>query len=853
MVRILQQPLFSILTVKKFNFSEYNTQTKVVWFALVILSAAAFLYASFGLLSFNASQIAFLTVTALVFFVLSQMQIKIPNTRLTFWFREQGVFLAAIWFGVPGAVILALVTTLASWHFFKTNKKSRIFVLASNIFSVFTAANVFYFTLNLFEFNEIYVGEHPISMPYLIFASAIMCIVYYLVNCSLISGFFSLTTEYTLFESVKHDLKLRFASYLGGIILAFLTYLCLADFGISFGLVFVPISIVTYLTYYFQAQSLSAKTKEIREAGRIHLATVEALATAIDARDQVGEGHARRVQIMAVGMAEILELSHEDLQALRTGALLHDIGKLAIPDHILNKSTTLSSAELEKMKIHPTVGASILEKVNFNYPVVPTVRHHHENWDGTGYPSKLKAEQIPVTARILAIVDTYDALRSDRTYSKAISKEAARKILINESGAKFDPKLVDVFLRNLHNFETELDEQGVGYILQSENEGEVLITSESPTGRLKQSYVEQIKNANKEVFTLYELARVFSASLNLEETLELFAAKLGELIPFDSCAVYILDESKNFAVAKHVEGINSSIIKGTKVKIGDGATGSVLQHQTPIHRISPILDFAFYEPEIVSDYLSMASLPLLAENRLIGAVSLYSSELDNYEDEHMRLLETVSKIAADAVSKSISHAETENRSLTDPMTNLPNARSLQAQFEIEAARAYRSRNEFQVLMIDLDGFKKVNDTFGHKAGDAMLREVSKVMRSQLRDYDFLARYAGDEFVAILPETTKSEIHDLVHRIELAVKEFALPVGDDKFAKVGASIGSASYPQNGETLDQVLIAADGAMYAVKALRKRKEEEAKPKPKPISIDDNMLIVELDESHIVSNSLH
>jgi diguanylate cyclase (GGDEF)-like protein/putative nucleotidyltransferase with HDIG domain len=824
-----------------------------MWFTPVILGVAAFLYASFGLLSFTASQIAYLTVTALVFFVLSQMQVKIPNTRLTFWFREEGVFFAAIWFGTTGTVFLAAATTIASWHFFKTNKKSRIFVLASNILSSFIASNVFYFILNIFGFDKVYVGDNAIAATNLILASAVMCLVYYLLNCLLISAFFSLTTEYTLFASVKHDLKLRFASYLGGIILALSAYLCLANFGISFGLVFIPISVVTYLTYYFQAQSLSEKTKEIREAGRIHLATVEALATAIDARDQVGEGHARRVQILAVGMAEILELSDEDLQALRTGALLHDIGKLAIPDHILNKSTKLSSAETEKMKIHPTVGASILEKVNFNYPVIPTVRHHHENWDGTGYPSKLKAEQIPITARILAIVDTYDALRGERTYSKAISKEAARKILINESGAKFDPKLVDVFLRHLHNFETELDEQGVGYILQSENEGEVLITSELPTGRLKQSYVEQIKNANKEVFTLYELARVFSASLNLEETLELFAAKLGELIPFDSCAVYILDESKNFAVAKHVEGINASIIKGTKVKLDDGATGSVLQHQTPIHRISPILDFAFYQPEIVSDYLSMASLPLLAENRLIGAVSLYSSELENYEDEHMRLLETVSKIAADAISKSISHAETENRSLTDPMTNLPNARSLQAQFEIEAARAYRSRNEFQVLMIDLDGFKKVNDTFGHKAGDAMLREVSKVMRSQLRDYDFLARYAGDEFVAILPETTKSEIHDLVHRIELAVKEFALPVGEDKFAKVGASIGSASYPQNGETLDQVLIAADGAMYAVKALRKQKEEDAKPKPKPISIDDNMLIVELDESHIVSNSLH
>lgn len=835
--------------MKKFNFSEYTTQTKIIWFALVILGAATFLYASFGLFSFTISQAVYLTVTAIVFFVLSQMQIKIPRTKLTFWFREEAVFFAGIWFGTTGAVMLAVITTIASWHFFKTNKKSRVFILASNVFSAFIASNIFYFILGLFGFNNYFVGDNQIEITYLIFASVILCLSYYFLNCVLAALFFSLTSKYTLFESVKHDLKIRFISYLGGMLLAFCTYLCLASFGISFGLVFIPISAVTYLIYYFQAQTLLQKTKEIREAGRIHLATVEALATAIDARDQIGEGHARRVQILSVGMGEILGLSDDEIQALRTGALLHDIGKLAIPDHILNKSGTLTQAEMEKMKIHPTVGASILEKVNFNYPVIPTVQHHHENWDGTGYPNKLKGEKIPITARILAIADTYDSLRGERTYSTAISKQAARKILLGESGTKFDPKLIDVFMRNLHNFETELNDQDLGYVIQSEVDD----IADLPTGKLNPGYVEQIKNANKEVFTLYELARVFSASLNLEETLELFTKKLGELIPFDSCAVYILDESSGYAVAKHVEGDNALLIKGKKVKLDEGATGSVLQHRTPIHRVSPMLDFAFYEPQIVSDYISMASLPLLAENRLIGAVSLYSSELDNYEEEHMRLLETVSKIASDAISKSISHAETENRSLTDPMTGLPNARSLQTQFEIESARAYRSRNEFQVLMIDLDGFKKVNDTYGHKAGDAMLREISKVMRSQLRDYDFLARYAGDEFVAILPETTKSEIHDLVHRIEFAVKEFALPIGDDKFAKVGASIGSASYPQNGETLDQVLIAADVAMYAVKAARKQKEEDAKPKPKPISIDDNMLIVELDESHIISNSLH
>jgi diguanylate cyclase (GGDEF)-like protein/putative nucleotidyltransferase with HDIG domain len=834
--------------VNNFNFSEYNTATKVIWFALAVLGAISFICASFGLLSFDSFQFICFLITAVVVFILSQMQITIPHTKLIFWFKELSVFFGAIWFGDTGAVIFSIIATIACWKFIHNNNKVKVFVLTSNIFTSFLSSQIFYFILKTFaNFDKDFVAENPVEMGYLVLAAAVMCGFYYVANGLLFTVFLSLIYDKTLFLTWQMNFKYRSISYVIGLFLALFTYFSLVDFGIKSGLVFIPISLVSYFVYHFQTQTLSQKTKEISEASRMHLATVEALATAIDARDQMGEGHARRVQILAVGMGELLALSDEEMKALRTGSLLHDIGKLAIPDHILNKTGKLTSAEMEKMKIHPTVGASILERVDFNYPVIPTVRHHHENWDGTGYPAKLKGENIPITARILAIADTYDTLRGERTYSTANSKEAARKILLDSSGTKFDPKLIDVFMRNLHNLEAELKAQDLGYVFEFIDEDETTNQTELPTGKVKNGYVEQIKSANKEVFTLYELARVFSASLNLLETLELFTKKLGELIPFDTCAVYILDEGKESATAQHTEGENASIIKGRQIRLDEGATGYVLQNRTPVYQVNPALDFSFYETEIVSDYISMASLPL------------YSSELENYEEEHMRLLETVSKIAANAISKSISHAETENRSLTDPMTSLPNARSLQTQFEVEVARAYRSKNAFQVMMIDLDGFKKVNDTFGHKVGDAVLREVSKVMRSQLRDYDFLARYAGDEFVAILPETTSEEIQELIQRIETAVKSFALPLDDDKFAKVGVSIGAACYPQNGETLDQILIAADAAMYAIKAIHKQREHVAKPKqkpvpvPVPIEIENNMLIVELDESHIISNSLH
>jgi diguanylate cyclase (GGDEF)-like protein len=342
----------------------------------------------------------------------------------------------------------------------------------------------------------------------------------------------------------------------------------------------------------------------------------------------------------------------------------------------------------------------------------------------------------------------------------------------------------------------------------------------------------------------------------------LFVKKISELVPFDTCAVYLFDKTQEYASAMHTDGKNAAALKNKRVKPGEGATGFVLKKRQSVYNINPGLDFSFYQMDFVQEYTAMASLPLMAGETLIGAVSLYSCNLENYEDEHMRQLETVSRIASDAISKSLHHAETESRALTDPMTNLPNARSLQAQFETEVARAKRNGSEFQLLMLDLDGFKKVNDTFGHKAGDMLLKEISKVMRAQLRDYDFLARYAGDEFVAIIPETNDADIRELCERIEKSVKAFKLPVENGQFASVGVSLGSACYPKAGETIDQIIIAADKAMNSVKATHKKK---AVPPPvvealhpvvaqiQTIELTEEAFIVELDESHIISSAVN
>ncbi|MFN2501449.1 MAG: diguanylate cyclase [Pyrinomonadaceae bacterium] len=630
-----------------------------------------------------------------------------------------------------------------------------------------------------------------------------------------------------------------------------LLWLLLAYFGRDFILVLLPVSAIGVVAYRMHLSRLRQKTRQITEASRIHLATVEAIATAIDARDQVGGGHVRRTQLYAVGIGRIMGLGENDINALRTGALLHDIGKLAVPDHILNKPGSLTAAEFERTKIHSLVGASILEEVGFGYPVVPTVKYHHERWDGLGYPCGLVREEIPLTARILSVADAFDTVCSARPYRPAVASDEARHIIRSEAGSRFDPRIVRVLLENLPSLEDELQAEGLSYGAH--------VSDEKPCDT--NNYVEQIKLANREVFSLYELAREFSSSGSLEKTVAMCAEKIGEFVPFDTYSLYLVDDGKRFATATQVIGLNSELLRSRRIKIGQGATGHALKVGETVYNVDPDLDFSFSEIGLAGQYSAMASVPLVADEKLIGAVTIYSQELVEYGEEHLRLFETISRIAADAIGTSLKHDEAKVHALTDPMTGLPNARSLQLQFDKEIARASRSGTSFQLLMLDLDRFKAVNDSFGHKVGDEMLREVSKVIREQLRDYDFLARYGGDEFVALIPETTREDVIDLCDRIETAVGAFYLTV-DNRQASVGVSLGTSGYPEHGETFDQMIVAADKAMYERKASRKglssvpnqteRSADQSAPTlpVTPYTLLDN-LIVELDETHVINSA--
>ncbi len=829
-----------------------------LWLSLS-LAPLIFAIGSFSGLNLSFTDIVLLSITIFVAVLLSKHEGRIPLTGIRLAPKHVVVFWGILNLGLVGGTLVAAASALTCFSDFRGRRFSWV---KASIVDVVCAASAGMAFSAAFSFTKFAIDlPTDVLVPNEVLASSAAMLVAYQITWKLLSLAVGKQEPGYLNSGTFLLASSNFAGQAVAVTAAIVMFAAFRHFGDAFGLVIVPVAVLGHISYEIHLRRLALKTKEIVDASRLHLATVEALATAIDARDQVGVGHVRRTQIYAVGIGTALNLGDDDLNALRAGALLHDIGKLAVPEHILNKPGRLTSAELEKTKIHATVGASILEKVGFPYPVIPTVRHHHEFWDGSGYPDGLSGERIPMTARILSVADAYDALRGVRPYRSAVSRDDACGFLRTRAGTQFDPHIVATFIQNLPELESEVEIHGFGH------EAETAAPSESS------SYVEQIKRANQEVFSLYEMARDFGASLNLEETLSLLTKKVGEFVPYDTCLIYLLDEDNTHATAAHVEGRNSDELTGKTIAIGEGATGYVLKKRKPVENVDPSLDFAFSHSEICAHYVGMACVPLLAEEKLIGAISVFTGKLAIYEEEHLRLLETIARIAADAICKSLKHAESETHAMTDQLTGLPNARSLQLQFDKELGRAKRAGNSLQLLMLDLDGFKSVNDTYGHKAGDAMLKEVSRIIKAELRDYDFLARYGGDEFVAIVPGTDSADVIELCSRIEAAVQAYGSSV-NGSMLPVGVSVGSASYPAQGEGFEELLAAADDAMYRAKDFHKNRlvrfEENAHLRVidevgeliaahlvdgslvEPVGDDmhsDNGLVVELDESHILT----
>jgi diguanylate cyclase (GGDEF)-like protein len=478
------------------------------------------------------------------------------------------------------------------------------------------------------------------------------------------------------------------------------------------------------------------------------------------------------------------------------------------------------------MKIHPTVGGDILKRVNFPYPVEDIVRYHHEKWDGSGYPKGLKTEQIPLVARIISVVDFYDATRCDRPYRKGMKREDSLTLLHKMSGSSFDPKVVDLFSKHVIAFDQLIDAEDIQEQVASENVDPINFARPdaglasdilgSPDGSLG---FRSITQAQREVFALHEIAQTIGSSLNMHDTVTLVSNKLRAIVPFDTCIIYVVDDRSGKAIAMHVVGDHIELFSSRRISIGDGITGWVIANARSMCNSSPELDLVGLPDEIARSFRGVLVSPLIREDGAFGAITLYSKGRTSYTTEHVRLLESVAQHAASALNNAITFEKTKESALTDPLTELPNARGFYMMLEQRLAECQRmNRESLSLISMDVDDFKKINDQWGHAIGDRLLASIARVIRAELRQMDILSRYAGDEFVAIMPMASQSMAEMVAERVKKAVADHQFSVRTGKTVTVSISTGISCFPDNGETTEELLTAAARNMQRDKHTRK-----------------------------------
>jgi diguanylate cyclase (GGDEF)-like protein/putative nucleotidyltransferase with HDIG domain len=579
----------------------------------------------------------------------------------------------------------------------------------------------------------------------------------------------------------------------------------------------------TYRANRTLAGRLEEERQRARQMSELHLATIEALALAIDAKDQTTYNHVGRVELYASSLARALGMSEVDQQAVKTAALLHDIGKLAVPEHILAKPGPLTPDEFQKVRMHPQIGADIINAVPFPYPVAPLVLGHHERWDGRGYPMGLKGEQIPLGARILCLVDYFDALTSDRPYHKPLSIDAAAALIQEEAGKALDPLAVDAFLRIL----PELRSQMEGAIMERPrpmpsmpaSEGAPIAGSPRAAAMSRASVFEDIAVAHREIYALYELAQSMGTTLGVTETMGHIASKLSRVVPFSACSLFLYSEDDDTLQCRFASGTDAELLQQLVLKNGQGLTGWVARNRRPLVNGRPSADFNAAGSVLQTALESALVCPLISGNAVIGVLAVYHTAEAFYCDDHRRLLDRVCEQASAVIRNAIVFDQTHEASLTDPLTGLPNTRFMFRHLTRELARTHRLGAEVSILVLDLNGFKDINDTYGHHAGDRALREVSNVLRALVRPYDVCARYAGDEFVIVLAGCSRDEAENKRRELQRGVEQIVFEPAPGTQVPMSISVGAAVFPHDGETYESLLAAADRRMYQDKSARRR----------------------------------
>ena len=617
--------------------------------------------------------------------------------------------------------------------------------------------------------------------------------------------------------------------YLAGASIAWLYDVTSRWWGWEWALLVLPPMFLLYRSYRLYLDRLESEKTHAQDMAAVHMRTIEALAMSIDAKDHNTHEHLRRVQIYAVELGNALRLTDLEVESLRTASVLHDIGKLAVPEYIISKPGKLTPEEFDKMKIHPEVGADILERVQFPYPVAPIVRAHHEKWDGSGYPHRLRGEEIPIGARILGVVDCFDALASDRPYHRALPLEEALAVVVKESGRSYDPRIVEILRQNylIYEKKAQLAVREMTHIeasipvrnLNPAAPGAGFeVAAEGPREGTA-GFLTTIATAQQEVRALVELTAELGQSLGLHQTLDVLAGRLKSLIPYDTLAMYLVRDGKLEPAC--TAGDEARIFQSLRIPVGQGISGWVAETGQSIINGTPSVEMGYLnDPALFSRLEAALAVPLEGDHGISGVLTLYRSTRDAFSRDELRLLQSVGPRLTRVIQEAVKFSETSNAAATDALTGLPNGRAMLLHLQDELDAAERNCGRVTALLCDLDGFKRVNDRFGHVNGNRILSRLAAGIQQLNGSRDFAARLGGDEFVLILPGLDRSAVERRVEELELAAREAGSAICTDR--SLTLSTGCASCPEDGKSAEDLLGIANRRMME----QKRARTAAKP---------------------------
>jgi len=754
----------------------------------------------------------------------STMKVRLPGIESTMSVHFLFVLLGVLELSLSETLVIGCGAALMQ-SYWKTKQRPETIKVAFNVLSM--TANAIWLTYVAYHAGERFLKS---SAPLLLLIAACT---YFFVNTVPLSVVIALSQRASLRTIWSETYFWSFPYYLIGAALVGLVSFCNRYVGWQNALLIVPVMFWIYRSYHLylgrledakkraemEAAHVEAEKRHVEEVCALHLRTIEGLALAIDAKDHTTHSHLHRVRTYAVEIGKTMGLEPQELDGLRAAALLHDIGKLAIPDHIINKPGRLTPEEFEKMKIHPIVGAEILDKVAFPYPVAPIVRSHHEKWNGKGYPDGLKGEEIPIGARILTAVDCLDALASDRQYRKALPLDQAMEQIARESGKSFDPKVVDILKHKYLELERIVTENHADEFKEAQGVRQAVERGQSPgagfeTGFMRRGnpndFLSSIASARYEAHTLFELSQDLGNSLSLDETLSLVAMRLRKLVPYDSIVAFV--RKNDLLVPEFVSGDNYRMFSSLEIPVGTGLCGWVAQNVRPIVNGNPAVESGFDEENCTNAPRSALVVPLEGLTGLVGVLALYQAATDAFTSDHLRVLQVITSRVALFIENALKYREAESSATIDFLTGMANARALSMHLEQELARSRREGSTLAVIVCDLDGFKHINDCYGHLAGDKVLKMFAATMSRVCREYDYAARMGGDEFVILAPGMTESAVAERTGALNYLARQAGQDVcGEDSLS---LSAGAAFYPQDGTNAEQLLAEADRRMYAAK---------------------------------------